>query len=154
RAIATQTDPLGAEIGRWGVKSGLQIARVRTPIGVIGMIFESRPNVTVDAAALCLRSGNAVILRGGSDAARSHAALHACVQRSLKAAGLPEACVQLTPPSRAAADALLAGAGVAIDLIIPRGGKGLVQAVQEKAKAPVLAHLEGICHVYIHKDAD
>src|SRR5690606_3696604 len=154
RAVAAQTDPLGAEIGRWGVKSGLQISRVRTPIGVIGMIFESRPNVTVDAAALCLRSGNAVILRGGSDAARSNAALHACIQRALKSAGLPEACVQLTPPSRAAADALLEGADGAIDLIIPRGGKGLVKAVQDKARAPVLAHLEGICHVYIHSAAN
>ncbi len=154
RAIAAQADPLGAEIGRWGVKSGLQIARVRTPIGVIGMIFESRPNVTVDAAALTLRSGNCVILRGGSDAARSNAALHACVQRALTGAGLPEACVQLTPASRAAADALLEGADGAIDLIIPRGGKGLVKAVQEKAKAPVLAHLEGICHLYIHSAAN
>jgi glutamate-5-semialdehyde dehydrogenase len=152
RAVAAQDDPVGGEIAHWSVKSGLKIARVRTPIGVIGMIYESRPNVTVDAAALCLRSGNAVILRGGSDAARSNAALHACVQRALKAADLPEACVQLASPSRAAADALLGS--LDIDLIIPRGGKSLVERVQQVAKAPVLAHLEGNCHLYIHADAD
>ncbi len=152
RAVAAQEDPVGGVIAQWSVPSGLDIARVRTPIGVIGMIFESRPNVTVDAAALCLRSGNAVILRGGSDAARSNAALHACVRRALASAGLPEGAVQLAPPARAAADALLASPD--IDLIIPRGGKNLVARVQQIAKAPVLAHLEGNCHLYIHSAAN
>jgi len=127
---------------------------VAQPIGVIGMIFESRPNVTADAAALCLKSGNAVILRGGSDSIRSAAAIHACMAEGLRAAGLPEAAVQIAPTAdRAFVGAMLRAAGL-IDLIVPRGGKGLVTRVMEEARVPVLAHAEGLCHTYIHAAAD
>ncbi|MFL5297834.1 MAG: glutamate-5-semialdehyde dehydrogenase [Phenylobacterium sp.] len=153
--IAAIPDPLGEEIARWTRPNGLDIARVRTPIGVIGMIYESRPNVTADAAALCVRAGNAVILRGGSESLASSLAIHAAVARGLADAGLPEACVQIVrTPDRAAVGLMLAGLDGAIDLIIPRGGKSLVARVREEARVAVLGHLEGINHVFLHASAD
>ncbi len=155
RAIAAIPDPLGVEIARWTPANGLDIARVRTPIGVIAMIYEARPNVTADAAALCVRSGNAVILRGGSECLRSSLAIHAAIVEGLKAAGLPEAAVQMvTTADRAAVGEILTGLGGAVDLIIPRGGKGLVERVQREARVAVLGHAEGINHVYVHASAD
>lgn len=154
-AIAARPDPIGAVVDSWTRPNGLEISRVRTPIGVLAVIYESRPNVTADAAALCLKAGNAVILRGGSESLRSNKALHSCIQAGLSAAGLPERAVQLiSTADRAAVGEILRGAGGAIDLIVPRGGKSLVARVQEEARAPVLGHLEGVCHVYIHQDAD
>jgi glutamate-5-semialdehyde dehydrogenase len=153
--IAALPDPVGAEIARWQRPSGLDIARVRTPIGVIGMIYESRPNVTADAAAICLRSGNAIILRSGSEALRSSLAIHAALVRGLMGAGLPEAAVQMVrTPDRDAVGHLLRGLGGTIDLIIPRGGRALVERVQQDARVPVLGHLEGVCHTYVHAAAD
>jgi glutamate-5-semialdehyde dehydrogenase len=153
--IAALADPVGRELARWQRPNGLDIQRIATPIGVIGMIYESRPNVTADAAALCLKSGNAVILRGGSESARSSAAIHAAMIEGLRAAGLPEAAIQLVQTTdRAAVGAMLEGLSGAIDLIIPRGGKSLVARVQSEARVPVLAHLEGICHVYVHHAAN
>jgi glutamate-5-semialdehyde dehydrogenase len=153
--IAALPDPVGAEIARWQRPSGLDIARVRTPIGVIGMIYESRPNVTADAAAICLRSGNAIILRSGSEALRSSLAIHAALVRGLVEAGLPEAAVQMVrTPDRDAVGHLLRGLGGTIDLIIPRGGRALVERVQQDARVPVLGHLEGVCHTYVHAAAD
>ena len=153
-AVAALDDPVGAEIDRRARPNGLVLARVRVPIGVIGIVDESRPNVTVDAAALCVMSGNAAILRGGSEAGGSNAALHAAFVHGLAAAGLPEDAVQLVPTAdRAAVGAMLGAAGV-IDLVIPRGGKGLVARVQAEARVPVLAHLDGINHVYIDGSAD
>lgn len=155
RTIAEQTDPVGAEDERWTRPSGLDIARVRVPIGVLAVIYESRPNVTADAAALCVRSGNAVILRSGSDALASAMAIHAALVEGLTEAGLPGDIVQLvTTPDRAAVGALLTGLNGAIDLIIPRGGRSLVARVQSEARAPVLGHLEGLCHTYLHAAAD
>lgn len=154
RAIAAQKDPVGEVIAEWDRPNGLHIRRVRTPLGVIGVIFESRPNVTADAGALCLKSGNAVILRGGSESFRSAHTLHACLAEGLKSAGLPEAAIQLVPTrDRAAVTGMLRMAGV-IDVIVPRGGRGLVELVQAEARVPVLAHLEGICHVYADVEAD
>jgi glutamate-5-semialdehyde dehydrogenase len=154
-AIAALPDPLARTLAHWKQPNGLDISRVATPIGVIGMIYESRPNVTADAAALCIKSGNAVILRGGSDSLRSSRAIHAAMLDGLQAAGLPGACVQLVQtPDRAAVGEMLQGLDGAIDLIIPRGGKSLVARVQSEARVPVLAHLEGICHVYIHEAAE
>jgi glutamate-5-semialdehyde dehydrogenase len=154
RAIAAQPDPVGAVMAEWTRPSGLRIRRVRTPIGVIGVIYESRPNVTADAGALCLKSGNAVILRGGSESLHSSAAIHAALIDGLRAAGLPEAAIQLVPTrDRAAVGAMLAAQG-GIDVIVPRGGKGLVGRVQAEARVPVFAHLEGICHVYVDAAAD
>jgi len=154
-AIAELADPVGRELARWTRPNGLDIARVATPIGVIGIIYESRPNVTADAGALCLKSGNAVILRGGSDAARSSAAIHAALVAGLRETQLPEAAIQLIATTdRAAVGAMLKGLDGAIDLIIPRGGKNLVARICEEARVPVLAHLEGICHVYVHAKAD
>ncbi|HEX7725303.1 MAG TPA: glutamate-5-semialdehyde dehydrogenase [Rhizomicrobium sp.] len=154
-AIAALPDPLARTLAHWKQPNGLDISRVATPIGVIGMIYESRPNVTADAAALCIKSGNAVILRGGSDSLRSSRAIHAAMLDGLQAAGLPGACVQLVQTTdRAAVGMMLEGLGGAIDLIIPRGGKSLVARVQSEARVPVLAHLEGICHVYIHEAAE
>jgi len=153
--IAALLDPVGRELARWQRPNGLDIARVSTPIGVIGIIYESRPNVTADAGALCLKSGDAVILRGGSESLRSSRAIHKALVEGLRAAGLPDAAIQLVPTTdRAAVGAMLTGLDGAIDLIIPRGGKSLVARVQEEARVPVMAHLEGICHVYIHAKAD
>lgn len=152
--VAELPDPVGRTLAEWSRPNGLRIRRIAQPIGVIGMIFESRPNVTADAAALCLKSGNAVILRGGSESTRSAAAIHACLAEGLRAAGLPEAAVQVAPTAdRAFVGAMLRGAGL-IDLIIPRGGKGLVTRVMEEARVPVLAHAEGLCHTYVHAAAD
>ena len=155
KAIAGQDDPAGEELARWQRPNGLDIARVRGPIGVIGMIYESRPNVTADAASLCVRSGNAVMLRGGRDAQHSSAAIHGAVQKGLEAAGLPKEVVQLVPPQdRALVGEMLGGLNGAIDLIIPRGGASLVERVQNEARVPVLGHLEGLCHMYLHPSAD
>jgi glutamate-5-semialdehyde dehydrogenase len=152
--VAALDDPVGQEIDRAVRPNGLALSRVRVPIGVIGIIYESRPNVTVDAAALCVMSGNATILRGGSEAAASNRALHAAFAEGLAAAGLPATAVQLVPTTdRAAVGAMLAAAGL-IDLIIPRGGKSLVARVQAEARVPVLAHLDGINHVYVDGAAD
>ncbi|HEY1607572.1 MAG TPA: glutamate-5-semialdehyde dehydrogenase [Allosphingosinicella sp.] len=154
-AIAGLPDPVGAEMARWQRPNGLDIARVRTPIGVIGMIYESRPNVTADAAAICLRSGNAAILRAGSEALRSALAIHDAIAAGLRAAGLPEACVRIVPTAdRAAVGLMLEGLDGTIDLIIPRGGKSLVERVSREARVPVLGHLEGVCHTYVHRSAD
>jgi glutamate-5-semialdehyde dehydrogenase len=154
-AIAALPDPVDRELARWTRPNGLDIARIATPIGVIGIIYESRPNVTADAGALCLKSGNAVILRSGSDAAHSSAAIHGGLVEGLRAAQLPETAIQLIATTdRAAVGAMLKGLDGAIDLIVPRGGKSLVARVQEEARVPVLAHLEGICHVYVHAKAD
>lgn len=154
RDVAGQADPVGQVIAEWDRPSGLNIRRVRTPIGVIGVIYESRPNVTADAGALALKSGNAVILRGGSESLNSSAAIHACMVEGLRAAGLPETAIQMVPTrDRAAVTAMLGAQGL-IDVIIPRGGKGLVGLVQREARVPVFAHLEGICHVYADGAAD
>jgi glutamate-5-semialdehyde dehydrogenase len=154
-AVRELADPVGRELAHWKRPNGLDIARVATPIGVIGIIYESRPNVTADAAALCLKSGNAVILRGGSESLRSSIAIHAVIREGLRKAGLPEASVQLVATTdRAAVGMMLEGLDGALDLIIPRGGKSLVKRVQDEARVPVLAHLEGICHVYVHERAD
>lgn len=153
-AVAALPDPVGQEIDRRIAPAGMTLRRVRVPIGVIGIIYESRPNVTVDAAVLCVRSGNSAILRGGSEAMHSNRALHASLARGLAAAGLPEGAVQLVPTQdREAVGAMLAAAG-GIDLIIPRGGKSLVARVQADARVPVLAHLDGICHSFVHASAD
>lgn len=154
RAVAEQRDPVGEVISEWDRPTGLHIKRVRTPIGVIGVIYESRPNVTADAGALALKSGNAVILRGGSESLHSSAAIHACLVEGLRQAKLPETAIQLVPTrDRGAVSAMLAAQGL-IDVIIPRGGKGLVGLVQREARVPVFAHLEGICHIYVDRDAD
>ncbi len=155
RAIAALPDPVGEVIAAWDRPNGLKIERVRTPLGVIGVIFESRPNVTADAGALCLKAGNAVILRCGSDSRRSSAAIHACMVEGLRAAGLPEHAIQLVPVTdRAAVGAMLRGLDGAIDVIVPRGGKSLVARVQSEARVPVFAHLEGLCHIYVDASAD
>ena len=155
RAIAELPDPIGKVMAEWTRPNGLHIERVRTPLGVIGVIYESRPNVTADAGALCLKAGNPVILRGGSDSVHSSKAIHACMLEGLKSAGLPEACIQLVPTTdRAAVGAMLTGLNGAIDVIVPRGGKSLVARVQADARVPVFAHLEGICHIYIDQYAD
>ena len=152
--VAGLPDPLNRVLADWTRPNGLRIQRIATPIGVIGMIYESRPNVGADAAALCLKSGNAVILRGGSDSERSAQAINRALRRGLAASGLPEACVQVAPNAdRAYVAAMLAGAGL-IDLIIPRGGKSLVERVQREARVPVLAHAEGLNHTYVHEAAD
>jgi len=155
RAIAEFKDPVGDIIAEWDRPNGLHIERVRTPLGVIGVIYESRPNVTADAGALCLKAGNAVILRGGSDSFHSSGAIHACLVEGLKAAGLPEHAIQMVPVSdRAAVGAMLSGLGGTIDVIVPRGGKSLVARVQNEARVPVFAHLEGLCHIYVDASAD
>ncbi|RBO92929.1 glutamate-5-semialdehyde dehydrogenase [Pseudochrobactrum asaccharolyticum] len=155
RAIAALRDPVGEVMTEWDRPNGLHIERVRTPLGVIGVIYESRPNVTADAGALCLKAGNAVILRGGSDSAHSSREIHAALAEGLKAAGLPETAIQMVPVTdRAAVGEMLKGLNGAIDVIVPRGGKSLVARVQEEARVPVFAHLEGLCHVYIDGSAD
>ena len=154
RAVAAQEDPVGKVIAEWDRPSGLHISRVRTPLGVIGVIYESRPNVTADAGALCLKAGNAVILRGGSESFQSSRAIHACMVAGLKAAGLPTDAIQLVPTRDRAAVAEMLKAVEYIDVIVPRGGKGLVGLVQAEARVPVFAHLEGICHIYADGAAD
>ncbi len=154
RAVAAQADPVGQVISEWDRPTGLHIQRVRTPLGVIGVIYESRPNVTADAGALCLKAGNAVILRGGSESFHSSRAIHACMVEGLRAAGLPEDAIQLVPTRERAAVAEMLRAVAHIDVIVPRGGKGLVGLVQAEARVPVFAHLEGICHVYADGAAD
>ena len=154
-AIAELTDPVGQVIANWDRPNGLNISRVRTPLGVIGVIYESRPNVTADAGSLCLQAGNAVILRGGSDSFNSSRAIHDCMVAGLKTAGLPEHAIQLVPVTdRAAVGEMLKGLNGNIDVIVPRGGKGLVERVQSDARVPVFAHLEGLVHVYVDKSAD
>ena len=154
RAVAAQPDPVGEVLTEWDMPSGLHIRRVRTPLGVIGVIYESRPNVTADAGALCLKSGNAVILRGGSESFHSARAIHACLVDGLRAAGLPEDAIQLVPTrDRAAVSELLTMTDY-VDVIVPRGGKGLVGLVQREARVPVFAHLEGIVHIYLDRSAD
>jgi len=155
RAIAGLDDPVGSVMTAWDRPNGLKIERVRTPLGVIGVIYESRPNVTADAGALCLKSGNAVILRGGSDSVNSSQAIHACLVTGLEAAGLPGTAIQIVPViDRAAVGEMLKGLGGTIDVIVPRGGKSLVGRVQSEARVPVFAHLEGLCHIYVDKSAD
>ncbi len=153
-AVAHLPDPVGATIDESIRPNGMAISRVRVPLGVIGIIYESRPNVTADAAALCLKSGNAAILRGGTEAVHSNRAIYAALRAGLIKGGLPEDAIQLVPTQdRAAVGAMLAAHGL-IDIIIPRGGKALVARVQDEARVPVLAHLDGICHTYIHPEAD
>ncbi len=154
-AVRALPDPIGTVTAQWQRPNGLRIERVVVPLGVIGIIYESRPNVTTDAGALCLKSGNAVILRGGSESRHSNAALHACLQSALLAAGLPRECIQLVPTAeRAAVGYMLAGMSEYLDVIVPRGGKSLVARVQQEARVPVIGHLQGNCHVYIDRDAD
>jgi glutamate-5-semialdehyde dehydrogenase len=154
-AIAALADPVGIVMAAWTRPNGMRIERVRVPLGVIGVIYESRPNVTADAGALALKAGNAVILRGGSESHRSSRAIHAALAAGLAAAGLPETAIQLVPTrDRDAVGAMLAGLDGAIDVIVPRGGKGLVARVQSEARVPVFAHLDGNCHVYVDKAAD
>ena len=153
--IAALPDPLGQVIDERERPNGLRIQRVSVPLGVIGIIYESRPNVTVDAAALCIKSGNTAILRGGSESAHSNAALYKCLRAGLVSAGIAADAVQLVPTQdRAAVGYLLSGMAEWLDVLIPRGGKGLVQRVQDEATIPVIGHLEGICHVYVHASAD
>ncbi|WP_299875644.1 glutamate-5-semialdehyde dehydrogenase [uncultured Sulfitobacter sp.] len=154
RSVAEQTDPVGEVLADWDQPSGLNIKRVRTPLGVIGVIYESRPNVTADAGALCLKAGNAVILRGGSEGFHSSGAIHACLQQGLRDANLPEDAVQLVPTRDRAAVSEMLRMTDTIDVIVPRGGKGLVGLVQKEARVPVFAHLEGIVHIYIDAAAD
>ena len=155
REIAALPDPVGTVIAQWDRPNGLHIERVRTPLGVVGVIYESRPNVTADAGALCLKAGNAVILRGGSDSINSSSAIHACLVEGLKAAGLPQDAIQLVPTTdRTAVGAMLKGLSGNLDVIIPRGGKSLVARIQNEARVPVFAHLEGIVHLYIDRSAD
>ncbi len=147
-------DPIGTVVAEWTRPNGLVIQRRRVPLGVIGIIYESRPNVTADAGALCLKSGNAVILRGGSESAHSNAAIHACLDEGLKVAGLPSGCIQLVPTTdRAAVGYMLAEMTKDIDVIVPRGGKNLIARVQQEARVPVIGHLEGVCHVYVDRGA-
>jgi glutamate-5-semialdehyde dehydrogenase len=153
--IVALADPVGTVAAEWDRPNGLHIQRVRVPLGVIGIIYESRPNVTADAGSLCLKSGNAVILRGGTESRLSNAAIHACLLDGLTAVGLPAECIQLVPVTdRAAVGHLLAQMTDYIDVIVPRGGKSLVARVQKEARVPVIGHLEGNCHVYVDRDAD
>jgi glutamate-5-semialdehyde dehydrogenase len=152
--IAALPDPLARTLADWTQPNGLRIKRIPQPIGVIGMIYESRPNVGADAAGLCLKSGNAVILRGGSDSFHSARAIHEAVSEGLRAAGVPDEAVQIPPETDRAYVAAMLGAAGAVDLIIPRGGKSLVERVQREARVPVLAHAEGLCHTYVHEKAD
>jgi glutamate-5-semialdehyde dehydrogenase len=153
--IAALADPIGATVAQWTRPNGLDIARVRVPLGVIGIIYESRPNVTCDAGSLCLKSGNAAILRGGSESVHSSRAIHACLVEGVVAAGLPAACIQLVPTTdRAAVGYLLSSMTDYIDVVVPRGGKSLVARVQQEARVPVIGHLEGVCHVFVDRDSD
>jgi len=152
--VAALPDPVGRELARWQRPNGLDIARVATPLGVIGVIYESRPNVTADAGGLCLKAGNASILRGGSESIRSSRAIAACLQDGLRAAGLPEASIQGVPTTDRAAVGAMLTMPEYIDIIVPRGGKGLIERVQRESRVPVMAHLDGICHVYVDGAAD
>ncbi len=153
--IAAARDPIGVRLAEWRRPNGMLIQRVCVPLGVIGIIYESRPNVTADAGALCLKSGNAVILRGGSESVRSSAAIHACLQQGIEAARLPATAIQLVPTTdRAAVGHMLADMADSIDVIVPRGGKSLISRVQKEARVPVIGHLEGVCHVYVAEGAD
>lgn len=152
--IAALTDPVGAVMAEWDRPNGLQIARVRVPLGVIGIIYESRPNVTSDAGALCLKSGNAAILRGGSESFHSSRAIHAALAAGLAATGLPEGAIQLLPTRDRAAVGMMLTMPQYIDIIVPRGGKGLIERVQNESRVPVIAHLDGNCHVYVDGSAD
>jgi glutamate-5-semialdehyde dehydrogenase len=153
--IAQLADPIGTVLAEWTRPNGMKIQRVRVPLGVIGIIYESRPNVTADAGALCLKSSNAVILRGGTESAHSSAAIHSCLDEGLTVAGLPGSCIQLVPTTdRAAVGYMLAEMVDDIDVIVPRGGKSLIARVQQEARVPVIGHLEGVCHVYVDRAAD
>ena len=153
--IERLADPIGRRLAQWSRPNGMQIERVCVPLGVIGIIYESRPNVTADAGALCLKSGNAVILRGGSESARSSAAIHACLGLGLETAGLPRTCIQLVPTTdRAAVGYMLSRMADSIDVIVPRGGKSLIARVQQEARVAVIGHLEGVCHVYVDRGAN
>lgn len=153
--IVSLADPIGGVIASWTRPNGLKIERVRVPLGVVGIIYESRPNVTADAGALCLKSGNAVILRGGGESSRSSRAIHGCLVTGLRAAGLPEAAIQIVPTTdRAAVGYMLSSMADCIDVVVPRGGRSLVERVQAEARVPVIGHLEGNCHVYVDRDAD
>jgi glutamate-5-semialdehyde dehydrogenase len=153
--VAALPDPIGTVLAEWRRPNGLRFQRVRVPLGVIGIIYESRPNVTCDAGALCLKSANAAILRGGSESHHSSVAIHACLVTGVRAAGLPEACIQLVPTiDRAAVGLMLAGMTDYIDVIVPRGGKSLITRVQQEARVPVIGHLEGLCHVYVDRAAN
>ena len=154
-AIAAMPDPLGRVLAEWDRPNGLVIQRVSVPLGVIGIIYESRPNVTADAAGLCLKSGNAVILRGGSESFRSSLAIHECLVEALRRTGIDPAAVQMVPTTdRAAVGYLLSSMTDFVDVVVPRGGKSLIQRVQSEARVPVIGHLEGICHLYVHESAD
>jgi glutamate-5-semialdehyde dehydrogenase len=154
-SIEQLPDPIGTVLAEWVRPNGMAIQRRRVPLGVIGIIYESRPNVTADAGALCLKSGNAVILRGGSESMHSNAAIHACLDEGLKIAGLPGACIQLVPTAdRAAVGYMLAEMAEYIDVIVPRGGKSLIARVRKEARVPVIGHLEGVCHVYVDRSAN
>src|ERR1700735_4725792 len=153
--IARLPDPVGTGRAEWTRPNGMRIQRGRVPLGVIGIIYESRPNVTADAGALCLKSGNAVILRGGSESAHSNAAIHACLGEGLQVSGLPSSCIQLVPTTdRAAVGYMLAEMSRYIDVIVPRGGQELIERVQREARVPVIGHLEGLCHVFVERAAD
>jgi glutamate-5-semialdehyde dehydrogenase len=153
--IADLRDPIGVRLAEWSRPNGMRIQRICVPLGVIGIIYESRPNVTADAGGLCLKSGNAVILRAGSESARSSAAIHACLVRGALAAGLPQTSIQLVPTiDRAAVGCMLADMSDTIDVIVPRGGKSLIARVQKEARVPVIGHLEGVCHVYVDRAAN
>ena len=153
--IVALHDPVGRVLDEWERPNGLRIQRVTVPLGVIGIIYESRPNVTADAAALCIKSGNAVILRGGSESFRSSNAIYQCLRDGLESAGLPGDAVQMVPTTdRAAVGFLLSSMAEWLDVVVPRGGKNLIKRVQDEARVPVIGHLEGICHVYVHEDAD
>ena len=154
-AIAELADPIGKQLAQWSRPNGMRIERVSVPLGVIGIIYESRPNVTADAGGLCLKSGNAVILRGGSESSRSSAAIHTLLQQALAEGDLPESCIQMVPTSdRAAVGYMLAEMADCIDVIVPRGGKHLIERVQREARVPVIGHLEGVCHVFVERGAD
>ena len=154
-AIVELPDPVGKVLAEWDRPNGLKIQRVSVPLGVIGIIYESRPNVTADAGALCLKSGNAVILRGGSESFHSSQAIHACLQQGLDDAGLPKHCIQMIPTTdRAAVGFMLSSMREYLDVVVPRGGKSLIQRVQQEARVPVIGHLEGLCHVYLHESAN
>jgi glutamate-5-semialdehyde dehydrogenase len=153
--VIALADPVGTTLAQWTRPNGLDISRVRVPLGVVGIIYESRPNVTCDAGALCLKSGNAAILRGGSESVHSSRAIHACLADGLRAAGLPAASIQLVPTTdRAAVGYLLSSMTEFVDVVVPRGGRSLVARVQAEARVPVIGHLEGVCHVYVDRDAD